>query len=697
MTANKQLDRCKKYLRSTLLSNKGGVPAAELFKHYQDLVGESIPYKQFNFPTLEAFLSSIPDICQICWSGRDLMVMGVAGRASEHIEKMVSRQQNTKKAGGGRPVRCSNKPPRFGGGGGGGRGVGGSGGNGLYGASSVFSRLGGGGGARPAVCSESRNRPYHPSAQKVIQSPPAPVVRRTVPTSPRMKIDLKPSSVQSEKAYLETVGGKAVYGSRVENLLQGRQHGLYTSQVEKMYQKKYEQSLPTNWCSMLERDRIVRVEREVGSSPMVYPATSSGGQNVINNNMMNRNSISTVSLPSTAEWDITICSVTSTNQIHLWLGEADTQLTRMHTAMLSHHWKTSDSLSSANPPPVVGELYSALVGVDQCVRRVKVMQVDRSDYTAKCFMLDYGEEIVVKWCKLLVLDTKFAELPVQAVKATLAGVDAKNGPEEVNFVKKHLERRRLVGVVVGEEDRKTPALVLFDTSQEEDIMVSEEIIKYMSKIKDSSFSDKHQIPSPLTRLPTLASPRLPAVGEYYDLVVSSIVSPGMFYVQSHATLPAYTLLTTQMTNYYANNSSIMTITDFTPGSVCAVLVSSTWHRARLIRSLSSSLFSMRMVDTGRIMMASKELIKPLVKQFWQLPAQAIKANLATVDVINVDEGWQEEAVEWFKHIALNKSLVGLVEARFEVELVLTMYDTSVVDVDTVLNQEMVVMGLARKK
>ena len=254
-----------------------------------------------------------------------------------------------------------------------------------------------------------------------------------------------------------------------------------------------------------------------------------------------------------------------------------------------------------------------------------------------------------------------------------------------------------MGVVVGEGDRNTPALVLFDTSKEEDIMVSEEIIKYLSNIKNTSSLAKHALPSPPSTLPTLVTARLPAVGEYYDLVVSHIVSPGMFYVQSHATLPAYTLLTTQMTNYYAINSSTMSNNVLTSGSVCAVLVSSTWYRARLIRSLSSSLFSMRMVDTGRLMMASKEMIKPLVKQFWQLPAQAIKANLATVDVISVGEGWQEEAIEWFKHIALNKSLVGLVEARFEVELVLTMYDTSVEDVDTVLNLEMVGMGLARKK
>ena len=97
--ADKKLERCKKYLRSTLLSNKGGIPAAEVYKHYKDLVGEGIPYAQFNFPNLEAFLSSMPDVCQICWSGRDLMVVGVADRATEHIEKMVSRQQNGKKGG----------------------------------------------------------------------------------------------------------------------------------------------------------------------------------------------------------------------------------------------------------------------------------------------------------------------------------------------------------------------------------------------------------------------------------------------------------------------------------------------------------------------------------------------------------------------------------------------------------------------
>merc|ERR1719341_1908600 len=317
-------------------------------------------------------------------------------------------------------------------------------------------------------------------------------------------------------------------------------------------------------------------------------------------------------------------------------------------------------------------------------------------------MLDYGEEIVVSWNKLVRLEMKFRELPIQAVKASLAGVEQKTGKVEVQFVKKYLQGRRLVGVLVGEVDKVIPSLVLFDTSQEEDIMISEEIIKYISSPNNNP--PRYQPPSPpstqaacpgLSTLP-LASPPLPAVGEYYDLVVSHIVYPNLFYVQSHATLPAYSSLTIQMTNYYANHGSSITTTDYSSGSLFAMVVSGTWYRAKMVRALSSS-FCMCMVDTGKLVIVSKEMIKPLVKQFCQLPVQAIRSRLASVEVMNEKEGWGEMTVEWFKHAALKKSLVGLVESKSGDELIFTMYDTSVQDVDTVLNQDMVVMGLARHK
>merc|ERR1719186_676542 len=273
----------------------------------------------------------------------------------------------------------------------------------------------------------------------------------------------------------------------------------------------------------------------------------------------------------------------------------------------------------------------------------------------------------------------------------------------VDFVKQCLVGRMVVGVLVGETNTTTPALVLFDTSQEEDIMVSEEIIRYTSNIPN------HNNNSPLNQTPlqppparplanprvfAIASPPLPQVGEYFDLVVSHIVSPHQFYVQSHSSLLTYKSLPSQLAAHYTTNSPTLSTTDLTPGSCLALLESNTWHRARLVRSLSSSVFILRLLDTGRMVVASKEMIRPLSRQFGQLPSQAIKARLARVNFRDNEVEWGEETVEWFRHVALGKGLVGLVEEKLGEEVVFTMYDTTVQDVDTVINTEMVALRLA---
>merc|ERR1719186_1777419 len=237
-------------------------------------------------------------------------------------------------------------------------------------------------------------------------------------------------------------------------------------------------------------------------------------------------------------------------------------------------------------------------------------------------------------------------------------------------------------------------------------MVSEEIIRFTSNIanqnNNSTFNQTHLHPHPSKTLPTprvfaIVYPPLPQVGEYLDLVVSHIVSPQHFYVQSHSSLPTYKALSSQLTARYTTNCPTLSATDLTPGFCLALLDCNTWHRARLVRSLSDSVFSLRMVDTGRLVVASREMIRPLLRQFGQLPTQAYRARLARVEIRANEGKWGEEVEEWFRYVALGKSLVGLVEDQMGEELVFTMYDTSVQDVDTVINTEMVVLGLARKK
>ena len=293
--------------------------------------------------------------------------------------------------------------------------------------------------------------------------------------------------------------------------------------------------------------------------------------------------------------------------------------------------------------PVEGGLYSAMVKEGQC-RRVRVVQINRGNNSCTCLLLDYGEEEIVERSKLIELDIKFRQLPVQAVQVTLAGVEHSDDKKIVDHVITVLLGRRLVGVRVGEGVNTIPALVLFDTSQREDIMVSEEIIKFMSKLSNppkavgsspinqpsKSFSSSH--------VPLLNSPPLPLVGEYFDMFVSHVVSPSQFYVQSHSALPSYKSLPTQMSHFYTSNISTVSNSDLCPGNVLAVMVSSTWYRAMLIRSMSSSVYCLRLVDIGRMVMVTEDKMMPLQKQFRQLPCQVVRARLGEM----VEEDWRKQ-------------------------------------------------------
>ena len=102
--------KTKKYLRSALLSTKGGVPAEQVYRDYRDLVGEGIPYRRLGYETLENFLTSVPDVCKISRKPTgEVVVVAVADENTRHIQDLVSRQatKSKKKA---KPKRPSRKP-----------------------------------------------------------------------------------------------------------------------------------------------------------------------------------------------------------------------------------------------------------------------------------------------------------------------------------------------------------------------------------------------------------------------------------------------------------------------------------------------------------------------------------------------------------------------------------------------------------
>ncbi|XP_072175708.1 tudor domain-containing protein 7B-like [Diadema setosum] len=98
----------EKVLRSVLISSKGGVPLQKLNNEFKELLGQDIPYTDNGFPSLEAYLRSMPKVVSIRRdpSGQ-ITCHGVANEETEHLDRLVKKQKSTKKKG--KPARL----PRF--------------------------------------------------------------------------------------------------------------------------------------------------------------------------------------------------------------------------------------------------------------------------------------------------------------------------------------------------------------------------------------------------------------------------------------------------------------------------------------------------------------------------------------------------------------------------------------------------------
>ena len=57
----------------------------------------------------------------------------------------------------------------------------------------------------------------------------------------------------------------------------------------------------------------------------------------------------------------------------------------------------------------------------------------------------------------------------------------------------------------------------------------------------------------------------------------------------------------------------------------------------------------------------------------------------------------EDAAVWLRHVCLDQCLVGFVEARRGNEVDITLFDTTMKDLDIVINDEMIKLGFATKE
>ncbi|KAI1887783.1 hypothetical protein AGOR_G00193920 [Albula goreensis] len=101
------LEVVKKMLRAVLQSNKSGVSLSRLQSEYKSLTGEFIPHKQMGYPSMEAFLRSMPSVARMEHSRMgEVVCFAAVCKETAHIAQLVARQRTSKKAGRSQLVNC---------------------------------------------------------------------------------------------------------------------------------------------------------------------------------------------------------------------------------------------------------------------------------------------------------------------------------------------------------------------------------------------------------------------------------------------------------------------------------------------------------------------------------------------------------------------------------------------------------------
>uniref|UniRef100_A0A8C2GCP3 Tudor domain containing 7 a n=1 Tax=Cyprinus carpio TaxID=7962 RepID=A0A8C2GCP3_CYPCA len=284
--------------------------------------------------------------------------------------------------------------------------------------------------------------------------------------------------------------------------------------------------------------------------------------------------------------------------------------------------------------PKIGQLVAAAIE-DDAVLRAQVHLI--LEDTVKVYCVDHGFFEVVSRKKILQLRDQFLTLPFQATTCQLAGLEPFSTD---GVVLKTLESlavgRTLLVEIVERED--TPAIVLYDTSENEDVNVNAVCLK---ALQDKSMENPLQVNS-----------------VYTNVCVTNVCSDGSIYCQlpSRGQAKLKDIMDKIEAHFISQLTWELLVSKPFCGKVCLAKYKGKWARAEIINLHGSQVLDILFLDLG--LPASLEVselreIPPIfLKELITIPPQAIKCIL---EELNADGSvWPPEAVLWLRETVLNK-------------------------------------------
>uniref|UniRef100_A0A7N6ATP1 Tudor domain-containing protein 7 n=1 Tax=Anabas testudineus TaxID=64144 RepID=A0A7N6ATP1_ANATE len=458
---------------------------------------------------------------------------------------------------------------------------------------------------------------------------------------------------------------------KLEELLVKYSNGLWAHALPKLFQDTYKAKLPGHVLENLDLvSDICTIDYPMPDNPkraILYRRSSTGGGGQ-DENCNRRNSMTTeeelrvrqelgrrlsnqavpsLQIPKEEYPSVLVVEATNTNGVILrYIGEGYSKAQERMEDEMREFYGLDQSSPAPLSSPASGQLVAVRAEEEEEILRAQVCEVVADK--VKVYYVDHGFSEVISKTKVFELHERFFKLPFQATKCKLAGLEPFC---QESAVLKKFEIMASGRILLAEilERGQTPLVVLYDTSQDDDVNINAACMK--------ALQDK-----------TLASP-LQVNSAYMNVIVSSVCSDGTIYCQlpSRGLVKLNEILDNIETYFHAQVTSEFLVSRPFCGKGCLARYKGKWSRVEITNLHGSRVLDILFTDIG--VQASvevyelREIPPPFLRDLMAIPPQAVKCCLADLAVIV--GSWTPDAVQWLRDKVLGTTDCSMKVAKVD--------------------------------
>ncbi|CAJ1086744.1 tudor domain-containing protein 7B [Xyrichtys novacula] len=459
---------------------------------------------------------------------------------------------------------------------------------------------------------------------------------------------------------------------KLEELLVKYSNGLWAHALPKLFQDTYKIKLPKHVLENLHLlSDICTVDYPMPDNPkraILYRRNSSGcgGEEDRNCNQrksahseeeliamhvlarrLSNQAVPSMQIPKEEYPSVLVVEATNTNGVIIrYIGEGYSQAQESMEDEMRDFYGLNQRSPSLLSFPSSGQLVAVKAEEEEEILRAQVCEVMADK--VKVWYVDHGFSEVVCKTKLLELHEKFFQLPFQATKCQLAGLEPFcQEPAVLKMLDIMASGKILLAEIV--ERGQTPIVVLYDTSQDDDVNINAACMKALQDVR-------------------LTSP-LQINSAYMNVTIGSVCSDGTIYCQlpSRGLAKLHDILENIDTYFHSQVTSEFLVSRPFCGKECLARYKGKWSRVEITNLHGSRVLDILFIDVG--VQASvevfelREIPQSFLRDLIAIPPQAVKCYLADL-AVSVGS-WTPDAIQWLREKVLNTTDCSMKVAKVD--------------------------------